>query len=87
MADQEPARKRRGGKRQKVTLIIGKTGERLALSPKAGRTSHSSFRRLRQLHGDEVFFGIEIVFARLVNDANLMELGRSFIRHDLIELP
>jgi len=39
------------------------------------------------LHGDEVFFRIKIVFARLVDDPNLMELGGCIISDDLIKLP
>jgi hypothetical protein len=56
-------------------------------SSDAGRASHCFFCRLRQLHRDEVFLRIKIVFARLVNDANLAELGGSFVGYDLIELP
>jgi hypothetical protein len=39
------------------------------------------------LDWDEVFFGVEIVFAGLVDHANLVQLGCGFIRDNLIELP
>ncbi len=38
------------------------------------------------MHRHEVFFGKKIVFPGLVNHANLVKLGSSGIRDDLIEL-
>jgi hypothetical protein len=45
------------------------------------------FRRLGELHGDEVFFRVKIVLAGLINDANLVELCRCPIQEHLVELP
>src|SRR6266496_2554194 len=55
--------------------------------PDRGCAPNCFFRRLRKFHDDEVLLGIEIVLAGLVNHANLVELGRSFIGDDLVELP
>src|SRR5258708_2263697 len=53
----------------------------------ANRLPHSLFRRLGKLDGDKVFCGIQVVFARFINYANLVELGRGLVGNDLVELP
>jgi hypothetical protein len=48
--------------------------------------THGSLDGLRKTHGYEIILRVQVVLAGLVDDANLMEPGRGFVRDDLINL-
>jgi hypothetical protein len=51
-----------------------------------GRPPHSLLGGPGKLDWNEVFFRIKIVFARLIDDSNLAQLGRDPVSDNLIKL-